>query len=118
MRHYAKSTEKTYLHWSRRFLAYCRETRGGGRADGDRRQGVPDPLGHGREGERLDAEPGLQCVAAALPQGAAHRPGGNGTDRACQTRAQIADGVVCGRSAATAGGGGVRLCSDGEAPIR
>lgn len=26
LRHYAKSTEKTYLHWNRRFLAYCRET--------------------------------------------------------------------------------------------
>ncbi|MHA1743582.1 MAG: phage integrase N-terminal SAM-like domain-containing protein [Candidatus Heimdallarchaeota archaeon] len=22
LRHYAKSTEKTYLHWTRRFLAY------------------------------------------------------------------------------------------------
>jgi len=26
LRHYAKSTEKTYLHWNRRFLAYRRET--------------------------------------------------------------------------------------------
>lgn len=26
LRHYAKSTEKTYLHWKRRFLAYHRET--------------------------------------------------------------------------------------------
>jgi hypothetical protein len=26
LRHYARSTEKTYLHWNRRFLAYRRET--------------------------------------------------------------------------------------------
>ena len=26
LRHYAQSTEKTYLHWTRRFLAYRRET--------------------------------------------------------------------------------------------
>jgi hypothetical protein len=26
LRHYAKSTEKTYLHWNRRFLACRRET--------------------------------------------------------------------------------------------
>jgi len=26
LRHYAKSTEKTYLHWARRFLAYRRDT--------------------------------------------------------------------------------------------
>ena len=26
LRHYAKSTEKTYLHWNRRFLTYRRET--------------------------------------------------------------------------------------------
>jgi hypothetical protein len=30
LRHYAKSTEKTYLHWTRRFLAY---RRGAGGAD-------------------------------------------------------------------------------------
>jgi hypothetical protein len=26
LRQYATSTEKTYLHWNRRFLAYCHET--------------------------------------------------------------------------------------------
>lgn len=29
LRHYAKSTEKTYLHWNRRFLTYRRETGAG-----------------------------------------------------------------------------------------
>ncbi|MBW2355255.1 MAG: phage integrase N-terminal SAM-like domain-containing protein [Deltaproteobacteria bacterium] len=27
LRHYAKSTEKTYLHWTRRFLAYRKHAR-------------------------------------------------------------------------------------------
>ena len=41
LRHYAKSTEKTYLHWTRRFLAYRR------RVDCD---GGPTPVHGSRAG--------------------------------------------------------------------
>jgi hypothetical protein len=33
LRHYAKSTEKAYLHWTRRFLAYQRHAGGEGGTD-------------------------------------------------------------------------------------
>jgi hypothetical protein len=35
LRHYAKSTEKTYLHWTRRFLAYRRYAGGEGEPTSD-----------------------------------------------------------------------------------
>lgn len=35
LRHYAKSTEKTYLHWTRRFLAYRRHAGGEGEPTSD-----------------------------------------------------------------------------------
>ena len=35
LRHYAKSTEKTYLHWTRRFLAYRRRASGKGEPTSD-----------------------------------------------------------------------------------
>ena len=71
LRHYARSTEKTYLHWNRRFLAYRHDTGAEGEPTAADAKAFLTHLAMVEKGERFDAEPGLQRSATSVPRGVA-----------------------------------------------
>lgn len=63
LRHYASSTEKTYLHWNRRFLAYRHETGAEGELTADNAKAF---LTHLAMVEKVSASTQNQAFSALL----------------------------------------------------
>ena len=71
LRHYAKSTEKTYLHWNRRFLVYRRETGAEGEPTAADAKAFLTHLAMVEKVSASTQNQAFSALAAALPRGAA-----------------------------------------------